>query len=134
MFFIPLLFLFFLSTDRTSALVLVEVFLGISHTFSHETIGQHNLSSLKTPNFIVQHDLCLRLVKSSTVQALLSASHSHAAPLGLKRITPSTVGGTIVITDKSSTAGEILLKGPSHRYLWFSLRFAPRDCHNLQME
>jgi len=37
------------------------------------------------------------------------------------RLTPSAEGGTIATTDKSSTAGEMLLKGPSHRYLWFIL-------------
>lgn len=120
---------FFFPVERTSALVLVEISLG-AQKLCHESTGQDMFISLKTFNSTVQHNLCERLLKSSTLPS--STSQSQAAPLGFKGLMLSTVGVTIVTTHISSSAGEMLLKG--HRYLWFSLKFAPGDCHNLPLE
>lgn len=129
--FSSLYFYCFFPTDRTSALVLVGMSLG-AQKLCHETTGQGKIISLKTFNFTVQCNLCERLLKSSTL--LFSSFQSQAAPLGFKRLTPSSVGVTIVTTHVSNSVGEMLLKGPSHRYPWFSLKFAPGDCHNLPLE
>lgn len=106
--------------------------LGSSETLCHETTGQDRLISLKTFNSTVQHNLCERLLKVQH-SALLHLSVSSSS-FGFNRLTLSTVCVTILTTDVSSSAGEMLLKGSSHRYLWFSLKFAPVDCHNLPLE
>lgn len=82
--------------------------MGISETVSHETTGEHKFISDKSSNLIVQRNLCGRVARSRTALALLSSSCSLRASLGVERLTPSTVGGTIVITGKSSTAREML--------------------------
>lgn len=108
MFFIPLLFLFLSSTDRTNmSLSFGESAIGNLRD-SQWTTSERKLISGKSSNFTVQRNLCARVVGSRTALARLSSSCSLWAPLGVERLTPSTVGGTVVITDKSSTAGEML--------------------------
>lgn len=72
---------FFFPVERTSALVLVEISLG-AQKLCNESTGQDMFISLKTFNSTVQHNLCERLLKSSTLPS--STSQSQAAPLGFK--------------------------------------------------
>lgn len=67
MWFSSLYFHFFFTTERISALVLVEMSLEAQKFLSHETTGQDKFMSLKTFNSTVQCNWCERLLKSSTL-------------------------------------------------------------------